>query len=193
MPVVVRPTIYDTDDFVNDNIPIVVEDVKLNVDDTLFIFGRRFDKNSVIITITSIIILNVVYMHFGYFQNGIKNPDMVVVYLFAIVFLIGRLIMESDKYGGFVYEQESLLAIEQMNSLLLGSLVIIIYFGNDIVGDKRLLRVSLVLLLLNSLNIAVIEDGDRIKTIRTWKEGVLNFAIFLIVCSTVVEYNSSKP
>jgi len=193
MPVVVRPTIYDTDDFVNDNIPIVVDDVKLNVDDTLFIFGRRFDKNSVIITITSIIILNVVYMHFGYFQNGIKNPDMVVVYLFAIVFLIGRLIMESDKYGGFVYEQESLLAIEQMNSLLLGSLVIIIYFGNDIVGDKRLLRVSLVLLLLNSLNIAVIEDGDRIKTIRTWKEGVLNFAIFLIVCSTVVEYNSSKP
>ena len=193
MPVVVRPTIYDTDDFVNDNIPIVVDDVKLNVEDTLFIFGRRFDKNSVIITITSIIILNVVYMHFGYFQNGIKNPDMVVVYLFAIVFLIGRLIMESDKYGGFVYEQESLLAIEQMNSLLLGSLVIIIYFGNDIVGDKRLLRVSLVLLLLNSLNIAVIEDGDRIKTIRTWKEGVLNFAIFLIVCSTVVEYNSSKP
>lgn len=188
MSIVVRPTLYDTNDLIKEA-PIVVDDVTLTKDDTYFMFGRYFDKNSVIVTLLSFILINIIYVYFKFFQNGLDHPDVIAVYAVYIIFLVGRLVMESDKYGGFVYEQESLYTTEQMNSLLLGSLVVIIYFGKENVGHRKLLLLSLGLLLLNTLNIAVAEDGDDIKTIRSVKEGVLNLAVFLIVCSTVMEYN----
>jgi len=189
MSIVVRPTLYDTDDLI-DEAPVVVDDIKLMTDDTYLMFGRKFDKNSVIVSFVSFITLNAIFMYFDFFRNGLDNPDVIGVYIVSVMFLIARLMMESDKFGGFVYEQEALYALEQMNSLLLGSLVVILYFGKDAVGHRKLLLLALAILLLNNLNVAVAEDGDDIKTIRSYKEGALNLSIFLIICSTVIEYNS---
>ena len=87
--------------------------------------------------------------------------------------------------GSITLEQSRLVTIDQLNSVLIGSILIFIFtMGVSKFHDKsadKLAAATIILALLNSMNVSVKKDGASIRTVRKIKRVYFNITLFMFI------------
>lgn len=184
MPVVITPTIYESDDFIDLEETTVVDNISLHKEQNIRMFGIDLDLKSLYISVIAITISIIAWHYTRLFRSGVKDPTFLVFFAILVLNFIAQ-IFTSDAYAGsLTLEQSKLVSTEQLNSMLLGSLLVFIFIVNTkpINSQKHINLISLVAILLsvlNTMNLSVKKEGSQLRTLRKIKEIFLNISVVL--------------
>jgi hypothetical protein len=186
MPLVVTPTIYESDEFIDKQKPTIVDRIELHEENSIRLFGTRIDLKTLYVSLLAIIIASSLWYHTTLLKIGVKVNFILILFVTLILNFVLQIFTSSTFAGSISLEQSRLISGEQMNSMLLGSLLVFIFImKNREEKDLRyILMVILIISILNSLIVSVKKTGSSIRTIRKIKQAIFN--ITLILFSSVI-------
>ena len=195
MPIVVTPTIYEADEFIDVHKPIIVDNVELHKEKVTRLFGQDIDLKSFYISLFAILLAFLVWYQTGLLYMGIADSILIGIFIFLISNFIIQIFTSSKFAGSITLEQSKLVLTEQINAMLLGSLLVFVFIVSTAKGQatksiKDISRITLMLILLNSMNLSVKKEGGEIRTLRKLKETVLNISIALFTSMVYLSISS---
>lgn len=183
MPPVVTPTIYESDKFIDSYKPIIIDNVELHREDIFRLFGKDIDLKSFYISILAILSTILIWSYTGLLKLAISDVFVLSLFALLIVNFIVQIFTSSLFAESLTLAHSRLVSTEQINSMLIGSLLVFIFIiyntnkNTDMI--QLLISVTLLIALINSMNLSVKKEGASIRTVRKIKEVYLNIAIIL--------------
>lgn len=169
---------------------------------TLTLFNHDFDIDTIVIGIIISVIWVIIWKTSGLW-NVMKNDILFMIIFYSfLLYVIINVITAGTTSGGVVYELNILLTVEQMISILLGSVIIFALFSSNLNSHPkckdtifRLIMNCVVVLSLSSLWVNVITTGRAFRAIRKFKQGSYNIALslFIIIGLIYVRGNECLP
>jgi hypothetical protein len=165
------------------------EDIGKKQNPTWNLFGKKIDVDTTIVSSLVILVWIIIWNTTGLF-NVIKKGDKIFISIFIlfILYVITNTYTAGHSSGGVVYELNILLTVEQMISILFGTIVLFSLFNNKINIDKNCSRVInklvmsiVVILSTSSLWVNVITNGRAFRAIRKFKQGIYNASLTLFI------------
>lgn len=162
------------------------------------LFGEQVDKDSAIV-IYMIIFLWIVLWRVSNLYKTLKYDRIFSIIFFSFIFyMLMNITTSGTTSGGVIYELNILLTVEQMISILLGTVILFTLFEHKLPIHescrgiiKRIMFLIIIILTLSSLWVNVITTGRAFRAIRKFKQGVYNIALilFMIVCLLFIKGN----
>jgi len=188
MPIVVTPTLYESDDYIDSITPKSVDNIEIYKEQTFMVFGKELDLKSLYIYTLGMIITVIIWNSLGLFALMANNHFIIYLFVGLMVSFIFQVYTSSLFAGSLALEQSKLTTVQQINSALVGSIIIYLIFINyHYVIDQKLQLVGMVILvnsLLSSMYIVVKMSGNSLRTLRKVKQTLVN--INLVLFSTLV-------
>jgi hypothetical protein len=183
MQVVVNPTIQESDDFIDSKKPIFVDNVQIHKEKTIRFLGKDIDLKSLYISILAIISSILIWYYTDILSDLIVDNNLLILFSVLIINFIAQIFTSSISAGSITLEQSKLLAVNQINSLLIGTILVFIFIMKIHTDtNTKIFSVATILIimnLLNSMNLSVRKNGSSIRTLRKIKEVFLNISITL--------------
>jgi len=134
----------------------------------------------------------------GLLKQMRTNMSYAVVFSLFILYQLANIITSGNKSGGVVYELNILLTVEQMISILFGTIIVFVLFHEKLpIHDKakpvifRLALFIVGLLGFASLWLNVITSGRAFRAIRKAKQQFYNISYSLFILIAMISYSSS--
>ena len=183
MPKRLKAGMYETEDPSN----FIINDIQFEKDETILMFGREIEKNTLYIKLFGIVIVVIIWYLLGIFKY--LKSDIVLQFIFLAFILLTFMSIYSSSFlsGSISLETAKLINIEQNNVSMIGNIIflfiLIEYFYNKHSSDKynHIAYSILILLLINNLRFNLKPHGGSIKAIKELKETILNVVIFTTI------------
>jgi hypothetical protein len=189
MNVINAPTIYTSDQqagLLKKN-EISIDSVEFKEEASLDILGYKVDLQFFILSIINIILVNFLLYQFGMFEIMKKYNGIFYLYLGMIVYFLYKLFSASVLSANIQLEITNLLIVNQLISVFIGSVILLIVFINYLSTSSNLkfnikhYVYVLCILLAISLNLSVQQiDANQLRGIRRFKELTLDMIKFLV-------------
>lgn len=157
----------------------------------IVIRGKKYDSDTIKIAIVIITIWVIIWYNTGLLE--IIKADKIFLVIFAgfILWVIGNILTAGTTSGSVIFETNTLLTVEQMISILFGTMVIFALFHRklklesackDFVGT--IIAYIILLLGMASMWVNLINSGRIFKAIRRFKQSIYNIALslFMTIC-----------
>ena len=112
------------------------------------------------------------------------------IFGFFAIYLVANTFTAGNKSGGVIYELNILLTVEQMVSILYGTMVLFMLFNKNIPieGANKIIVTNLSVIIIFLLTIAsmwvnLYSSGRSFRFLRKFKQGVYNIAL---VCFSMI-------
>lgn len=188
MPIVVTPTLYESDDYIDSITPKSVDNIEVYKEKTFMVFGKELDLKSLYIYTLAILTSIILWKSLTLFSLMESNHFIVYLFVGLLLSFIFQIFTSSLYAGSLALEQSKLTTVQQINSALVGSIIIYLIFINyHYVIDPKLQTIGMVILinsLISSMYIVVKMSGNSLRTLRKIKQSLVN--INLILFSTLV-------
>lgn len=156
-------------------------------------FDYDLDLDSISVSLIIVFMWLVVWYGSGLYKTLKYDWIFSLVFFLFIVYIVTGVISAGTTSGGIVYELNILLTVEQMISILLGSVILFTLFAKNLPAPEgcspivfRLLMSDVVILMIASLWVNVITTGRAFRFIRKLKQGIYNIALtFLIIVGII--------
>jgi hypothetical protein len=121
------------------------------------------------------------------------SPLFVAIFTAFIGYCILAFITSDTKSGGVVYELNILLTVEQMISILFGTVVLFAVFADRLEAPAscksviyRLTMSNVVILCMASMWVNVYTSGHMFKALRKFKQGIYNIALIVFMLVAIL-------
>lgn len=155
---------------------------------TINVFNHNIDVDSAIVMLLLIFIWSVIWKTTGLWE--VLKYDMTfkfVFYLFVIYSII-NMFTSGNSSGSIIYELNILMNVEQMVSILFGTMVMFTLFHHNLQlsdGCKRLvfhIMLSIIIIMtIISLWVNLFNSGRSFRALRKFKQGIYNIALMLFL------------
>lgn len=167
---------------------------------TINIAGLTLDIDSTLAISFGIFVWIYVWIATGLLSKARQNFIYLVIFSLFIIYSMINIITSGTSSGGAVYELNILLTVEQMISILFGTLVVLTLFSEKFPTHPetkrlvlRVLIVCLMLLSLASMWLNVVTSGRSFRAIRKTKQSLYNISLALVITIGILLFNSSTP
>lgn len=156
-------------------------------------FGHDIDRDSLIVH--SAIIAIWIFIWYGTGLKKAIGKDVIfsVVFVLFIIYNIASIATAGTSSGGVVYELNILLTVEQMVSILFGTVVLFSLFHKNIPVNEnckaiihRICISNVIILTISSLWVSVWTSGRAFRSIRKFKQGIYNIALALFISVGII-------
>lgn len=165
---------------------------------TLLLFGRKLDIDSIVIHLAISFIWVLVWWYAGLLVRVKGHPLFGFIFILFIAYNLGSIFTAGHSSGGVVYELNILLTVEQMVSILFGTIVLFTLFRHNlVVKDKcepiitTICYSMMIILTLASSWVSIWTSGRAFRAIRKSKQGLYNITLFLFVVVGLVLITSA--
>ena len=166
-------------------------------------FGKDLDRDSLIVFSIIIGIWVLIWTTSGLWKVLEYDSIYTLLFFMFITYVLMQIYTSGTSSGGVVYELNILLTVEQMISILFGTIVVFTIFSNNLkshygVHDNCMkivfrLCVSIIIILTTaSLWVNVITTGRSFRAIRKFKQGIYNVALTLFIIIGLILYRGSE-
>lgn len=171
------------------------------------IFGNEYDKDSLIIGILLVVLWGLIWRYSGLYKtlalsfNKKFSTDIsfIVIFFLFIVYVLLNIVTAGVSSGGVVYELNILLTVEQMISILFGTVVLFVLFNKNLPVDDNcrpvLLKLGMsivIILTISSLWVNVWTSGRAFRSVRKFKQGLYNIALTLFIIIGLIFLKGNK-
>ena len=185
-------------------IPIEIEleeeEISEKSNPTIDLFGLKLDLDSTIVISLGIFVWIYVWYSTGLYVKVQQNFAYLLIFSSFILYSLLNIVTSGSKSGGAVFELNILLTVEQMISILFGTIVVFTIFYERLPvhpeTGRLIHRVSIAMLILLSLAsmwLNVITSGRSFRAIRKAKQALYNIALALFITIGVLVSKSSTP
>lgn len=170
------------------------ETANIQKNDTMpmfFLFGERVDRDSAIVIYLIIFIWIAIWKTTQLYKILRYDKTFLIIFFMFILYMLININTSGTTSGGVIYELNILLTVEQMVSILFGTMVLFALFQDRLPVHEncryiiqRIMIAIVIILGVASLWINVITSGKAFRAIRKFKQGIYNIALtlFIIVC-----------
>jgi hypothetical protein len=184
------------------------EEIKEKHNPVIILYGKKYDVDSVVVGLVLVTIWVLIWRTSGLSKTLLVNPkgkfDLTFTLIFILfnIYVILNIWSAGTTSGGVVYELNILLTVEQMISILFGTMVLFAIFGSKIPVHANCqkiifkLTISIIILLtVASLWVNVWTSGRGFRALRKFKQGVYNIAlaVFIIIGFIYVKGQCPAP
>jgi hypothetical protein len=173
-------------------VPEVEEDDKENIGEKqnpIVQIGKyKFDKDTIVIAFIIIFIWIFIWKISGLWKALKYDYTFTAIFFIFILYNILSITIAGTSSGGVVYELNILLTVEQMISILFGTMVMFFIFGDKLPVEPNCknvitrLSVSIIIILtMASLWVNVWTTGRSFKAVRKFKQSIYNVALTLFI------------
>lgn len=155
---------------------------------TIDLFGRELDVDSTVVMVLILLIWIVIWFYSGLWKTLQYDPSFSIIFFLFIAYVLANLATSGTTSGGVVYELNILLSVEQMVSILFGTIVLFALFNNRLDTDETCrsivskLSVSIVVILATaSLWVNIYTSGRAFRAVRKFKQGIYNISLTLFI------------
>lgn len=167
---------------------------------TVNIFGHKYDKDTIVINFLIILIWCLIWKVSGLWAVLRYDVLFAVIFFAFILYNIMTISVAGTSSGGVVYELNILLTVEQMISILLGTMAMFCLFGKNLSVDAscrevitKLSTCILIILTLASMWVNVWITGRAFKAVRKFKQGIYNVALTLFIIIGIILIKGNCP
>jgi hypothetical protein len=175
------------------------DDIGEKKNPTFTLLGKEYDWDSVIVGLLIIVIWILIWRTSGLAKTLKYDRVFGVIFILFIAYVLLNTYTAGNSSGGVVYELNILLTVEQMVSILFGTIVLFAIFEKNIpVHDNcrtiiRRLSMSIVVILTTaSLWVNVFTSGRAFRAVRKFKQGVYNVALTLFILVGLIFLKGNK-
>lgn len=180
----------------------VIKDMDEEEDDISFgekenptwtLFGHKYDVDTTIVLLLTIIIWIIIWRSSGLYITLKYDPVFIAIFVAFILYSFLNIFTSGFTSGGVVHELNILLTVEQMISILFGTVVLFALFSSrmplhhnckEVVA--RLALSIIIILTTASLWVNVITTGRAFRAIRKFKQGIYNISLTLFIVIGVI-------
>jgi hypothetical protein len=157
---------------------------------TFTLFGNEYDIDSALISIIIIIIFCLIWKITGLWKALKYDTSFTFIFLFFILYNLIIIKTSGTTSGGIVYEINILLTVEQMISIILGTMILFILFQHNIqpslhpICREIIEKISIsimILLTIGSLWVSTYTTGRTFRALRKLKQGIYNVSLTLFI------------
>lgn len=156
-------------------------------------FGNEYDVDTTIVLLLTIVIWIIIWRTSGLYKTLRYDPIFIIIFLLFILYSIINIFTSGTTSGGVVHELNILLTVEQMISILFGTVVLFALFSDKIPLHRNCkavvskLTLSIIIILTTaSLWVNVITSGRAFRAIRKFKQGVYNISLALFILIGII-------
>jgi hypothetical protein len=163
---------------------------------TIYILGKHIDRDSFIVHMIIIAIWIFIWHMTNLLRAVWKDAIFTTVFLSFIIYNLASIATAGTSSGGVVYELNILLTVEQMVSILFGTIVLFALFHKNIPSTKceqivtSICVYNIIILTISSLWVSVWTSGRAFRSIRKFKQGIYNIALSLFILIGVIYLKS---
>jgi hypothetical protein len=163
--------------------------------------GREYDRDSIIVIGLVIFIWVLVWLTSGLYNVLRYDTLFIIIFAVFIIYMFMTIFTSDTTSGGVVYELNILLTVEQMISILFGTVALFTLFSKNLNANIhenchailfRLCVSILIILSMASLWINVITSGRMFRAIRKLKQGCYNIALTLFIIVGLIYYKGTS-
>jgi hypothetical protein len=166
---------------------------------TIDFLGRKYDRDSAVVGLVLIVIWGLIWRTSGLWKTLRYDLSFTFIFFLFALYVIANIVTAGTSSGGVVYELNILLTVEQMISILFGTVVLFALFGKNLpIHDNCrhiILKLSMsivVILTAASLWVNVWTSGRAFRSIRKFKQGVYNIALTLFIIIGLIFIKGNK-
>jgi len=155
---------------------------------TVLFLNRKLDIDSIIIHTTVIALWIIIWWYSGLMGRIRTQVLLGLVFIIFIAYNISSIFTAGHSSGGVVYELNILLTVEQMVSILFGTIVLFTLFKKNLSMTDTCQKVinticysMIIILTLASSWVSIWTSGRAFRAIRKAKQGLYNITLFLFV------------
>ena len=175
----------DNTDYISSEIQAqVVKTEKLHKAPTLNIplLEIEVDQSSLMAYIFGIVITYFIWKYLELFSLFERHKFIGIVFITQIVLFIAQIFTSSTKVASYDTESNILLSINQIKSVMLGSIILYAVFSKETNRfEQRLLYTTIIINCIFLVYVSVPRDENYIRQIRKIKQVGLNIVIFLFI------------
>jgi hypothetical protein len=198
-PEAVSPVEYEEDGEDDDGEEEDGGDIGEKQNPTIQFLGYTYDRDSAIVGLILIIIWIIIWKTSGLWKTLRYDISFIVIFFLLILYIIANIATAGTSSGGVVYELNILLTVEQMISILFGTVVLFALFGKNLPIHENcrhiILRLSMsivVILTTASLWVNLWTSGRAFRSVRKFKQGIYNVALTLFIIIGLIFIKGSK-
>lgn len=160
---------------------------------TWTLFGNEYDVDTTVVLLLTVVIWIIIWRSSGLYKTLRYDPIFIIIFLLFILYSIINIFTSGTSSGGVVHELNILLTVEQMISILFGTVVLFALFSEKIPLHQnckavvsRLTLSIIIILTTASLWVNVITTGRAFRAIRKFKQGVYNISLTLFILIGII-------
>jgi len=193
------------DEAVSPTTPVIIDEVQDESEEeeeseigekknaTWNLFGNEYDVDTTVVLLLTIIIWILIWRTSGLYKTLRYDPIFIIIFLLFILYSIINIFTSGITSGGVVHELNILLTVEQMISILFGTVILFALFSDKIplhhnckAVVSRLTLSIIIILTTASLWVNVITSGRAFRAIRKFKQGVYNISLALFILIGII-------
>lgn len=161
---------------------------------TIKFMGREYDRDTATVGFVIIFLWVLIWKYTGLYKtlmtekNGQHDLLFTFIFLIFIVYVLLNIGTSGTSSGGVVYELNILLTVEQMISILFGTVVLFTLFGKNLPVHEncqpvvfKLMMSIVIILSISSLWVNVWTSGRTFRALRKFKQQIYNIALTLFI------------
>lgn len=153
----------------------------------------EIDESSLYIFTGGIVITYFIWKYLGLFSLFETNKFVAIIYIVQILLLISQIFTSSAVVATYTNESNYLESINQINSVILGSIILYAVFIRDANSfEYKIIYSSIIINSIFLLYVSIPKDPNNIRQIRKTKQVGLNIVIFLIIITVYFHMNPVK-
>lgn len=194
---VVSSTVDETKEMID-----LAEDIDIGKSDnpTISIGGVALDYDTMLVMLVTVVAWVTIWQQSGLLSQIIRNPSLLFVFLSFIGYCIMNVYTSGSTSGGVMYELNILLTVEQMISILFGTMVLFAVFYQRIpfIPDRckftihKLIIPIVLVLTISSMWLNLVTSGRSFRALRKLKQGFYNIALALFIVISIVLLKGEK-
>lgn len=178
------------------------EDIGEKRNPILKFMGQEYDRDSAVVFGTIIVIWVLIWATSGLWKTLKYEPTFSGIFFLFIFYMLLQIHTSGTSSGGVVYELNILLTVEQMISILFGTIVVFTLFSHYL-RDKlnvhencmkiifKLSISTIIILTAASLWINVWTSGQAFRAVRKFKQGIYNVSLTLFIIIGLIIYKGA--
>jgi len=174
----------------------LADDIDIGKSDnpTILVGGRKLDYDTMLVMLVTVVAWITIWQQSGLLSQILRNPSLLFVFVAFIGYSIMNVYTSGTTSGGVMYELNILLTVEQMISILFGTMVLFAVFYQRIpfIPDRckftihKLIIPIVMVLTISSMWLNLVTSGRSFRALRKLKQGFYNIALALFIVITVV-------
>lgn len=167
---------------------------------TVRLFGSEIDRDSLFVMILLMGIWTLIWKSSGLGKTLNADVTFTVIFWLLILYMLISIKTSDTTSGGVVYELNILLSVEQMISILFGTVVLFALFGKNLPVHDNCRRVIsqlslsiIIILTLASMWVNVFTSGRMFRAVRKFKQGIYNIALALFLIIGLIFIKGNGP
>lgn len=183
------------------------DEINEKTNPTINLLGLELDADTVWVSLLLMIIWVSIWASTGLFKTFFpfsmvkltENWYFLMIFVLLSFYMIASIYTSGTSSGGIVYELNILLTVEQMVSILFGTMVVFLLFShyfrekfgvheNCMKVVNKIAILIVIVLTASSLWVNLAPSGRTFRQIRKFKQGVYNIALSLFVVIGFILY-----